>query len=56
MSGASPLGGVVRFGTVFAGQDFFGDEAGILPDRDLDLGVEAGRIEGVAVEDWSRRP
>src|SRR5262245_60988980 len=36
------LGGVLVLAAVFAGEDFFGDEAGVLPDRGFDLGGDVG--------------
>src|SRR6516162_3817394 len=36
------LGGVLVLAAVFAGEDFFGDEAGVLADRGFDLGGDVG--------------
>src|SRR5262249_25434356 len=36
------LRGVLVLSAVFAGEDFFGDEAGVLPDRGFDLGGDVG--------------
>src|SRR5262245_29533026 len=36
------LGGVFVLAAVFAGEDFFGDQAGVLPDRGFDLGGDVG--------------
>src|SRR5262245_62586971 len=45
------LGGVLVLAAVFAGEDFFGDEAGVLPNRGFDLGgdVGVGLEEGLGV-------
>src|SRR5262249_30565046 len=45
------LGGVLVLAAIFAGEDFFRDEAGVLPDRGFDLGgnVGIGLEEGLGV-------
>src|SRR5262249_57678606 len=45
------FGGVFVLAAVFAGEDFFGDEASVLPDRGFDLGgdIGIGLEEGLGV-------